>query len=93
MAQLDETLAAPPTSAGSAPPNEMAGANTEKPVNEIVKSAQQAKEGEEKAANSENNRNAWIAASVGVGVGVGSAALVAALLYANRDKGKDKRKS
>ncbi|NNM75578.1 hypothetical protein HJG53_01480 [Sphingomonas sp. ID1715] len=72
---------------GSAPADEAAGGNAEKPVNEIVKSAQQAKQGEEKAGG--DNRTAWIAA--GVGVGVGSAALVAALLYANRDKGKDKK--
>jgi hypothetical protein len=61
---------------------------TEKPVNEIVKQAAQAKEGEEAAAHKkDDNRTAWIAA--GVGVGVGSAALVAALLYANRGKKKD----
>lgn len=61
---------------------------TEKPVNEIVKSAAQAKEGEEAAKQGDDNRNAWIAA--GVGVGIGSAALVAALLYANRSRGKKK---
>lgn len=59
---------------------------TEKPVNEIVKSAALAKEGEEAAQKNEDKRNAWIAA--GVGVGVGSAALVAALLYANKNKKK-----
>jgi hypothetical protein len=87
---LDETRAAPATSLGSAPADDAASGPTEMPVNEIVKSAQLAKEGEEKAeANSSDNRNAWIAAGVGVGVGIGSAALVAALLYASRDKGKD----
>lgn len=90
MSSLDETRIAPETSAGSAPADDAASGPTEKPVNEIVKSAQQAKEGEEKAAGGDN-RTAWIAA--GVGVGVGSAALVAALLYANRDKGKDRKKS
>jgi hypothetical protein len=87
---LDETRIEPATFLGSAPADDAAGGSTEMPVNEIVKSAQQAKEGEEKAeANSGDNRGAWLAAGVGVGVGIGSAALVAALLYANRDKGKD----
>lgn len=90
MAQLDEPIAAPPTLDGSAPANDAAGGNAEMPVNEIVKSAQLAKEGEEKA-EAGDNRTAWIAA--GVGVGIGSAALVAALLYANRDKGRDRKKS
>lgn len=57
-------------------------------MNEIVKSAQLAKEGEK--AGEGDNRTAWIA--VGAGVGIGSAALVAALLYANRDKGKGAKK-
>lgn len=61
---------------------------TEKPVNEIVKSATLAKEGEEAARQNDDNRTAWIAA--GVGVGIGSAALVAALLYANKSRGKKK---
>jgi uncharacterized membrane protein YhiD involved in acid resistance len=60
------------------------------PVNEIVKSAQIAKDKEAQAAKTgDNNRTAWIAA--GVGVGIGSAALVAALLYTNRDKGGPKK--
>lgn len=90
MDQLDESRAASPTPDGSAPADDAAGGNAEKPVNEIVKSAQLAKEGEKKAEGGDN-RTAWIAA--GVGVGVGSAALVAALLYANRDKGRDKKKA
>jgi hypothetical protein len=84
---LDETRVARETSPGSAPADDAAGP-TEKPVNEIVKSAQLAKDGEQEASKNETNRNGWIAA--GVGVGIGSAALVAALLYANRDKGKKK---
>ena len=88
MSSLDETRAGSETTPGSAPADDAAGGSTEKPVNEIVKSAQQAKEGEERAPA--ENRGAWIAA--GVGVGVGSAALVAALLYANRDKAKGKKK-
>lgn len=92
MATLDETRTAPATFTGSAPADDAASGPTEMPVNEIVKSAQLAKEGEEKASEGQQgeNRTAWIAA--GVGVGIGSAALVAALLYANRDKGKDKKK-
>lgn len=90
MASLDETRIAPATSPGNAPADDAAAGPTETPVNEIVKSAQEAKRGEEKAADGDNNRAAWIAA--GVGVGIGSAALVAALLYANRDKGKGRKK-
>jgi hypothetical protein len=88
--RLDETGVAPETTSASAPPDDAAGGPTEKPVNEIVKSAQEAKHSEERAPD-ENNRGAWIAAGVGVGVGIGSAALVAALLYANRDKEKGKK--
>jgi hypothetical protein len=89
VATLDEHRIAPETSLGSAPADEAAGGPTEKPVNEIVKTAQLAKEGE-KEAEKAAKRNAWLAA--GVGVGIGSTALVAALLYANRDKGKDKKR-
>ena len=89
MSSLDEMRAASETTTGSAPADDAAGGSTEKPVNEIVKTAQEAKDGEKRAPD-ENNRGAWIAA--GVGVGIGSAALVAALLYANRDKGKGKGK-
>ncbi|MBS0503981.1 MAG: hypothetical protein JSS55_09315 [Proteobacteria bacterium] len=64
----------------------MAEGETEISVNEIVQSAKEAKESEERA----DKRSAWIAA--GVGVGIGSAALVAAMLYANRDKPKTKKK-
>lgn len=88
MPELDETRIAPETSAGSAPADDAAGGSTEIPVNEIVKSAQLAKESEKKAVDSDNRK--WIAA--GVGVGIGSAALVAALLYANREKGGAKKK-
>jgi hypothetical protein len=91
VSSLDETRLATETSPGSAPADEAARGPMEQPVNEIVKSAQLAKEGEEKASGGGDNRTAWIAA--GVGVGVGSAALVAALLYANRDKGKKTGKS
>lgn len=86
MATLDGNRIAPETLSGSAPVDDAAG-GTEKPVNEIVKAAQLAKDGE-KQAQKTDHRNTWIAA--GMGVGIGSAALVAALLYANRDKGKKK---
>ena len=89
MSSLDETRIGSETAPGSAPADDAAGGSTEEPVNEIVKSAQEAKDGEERAPD-ENNRGAWIAA--GVGVGIGSAALVAALLYANRDKGRANKK-
>lgn len=89
MPDLDESRVAPETAGGSAPADDAAAGPTETPVNEIVKSAQIAKDKEEGAAKTgDGNRNAWIAA--GVGVGIGSAALVAALLYSNRDKGKKK---
>lgn len=92
MPSLDETRIAPETALGSTPTDDAARGPMETPVNEIVKTAQQAKEEEAKAASTGGeNRTAWIAA--GVGVGIGSAALVAALLYANRDKGKDKKRS
>lgn len=87
MTGLDDTRIAPATSSSKRAPDETARGPTETMVNEIVKSAQDAKRGEEKAAP--ENRTAWIAA--GVGVGIGSAALVAALLYANRDKGAKKK--
>ena len=87
VAGLDETRVAPATSPGSAPADDAAGGSTETSVNEIVKTAQEAKEGEKRASD---NRTAWIAA--GVGVGIGSAALMAALLYASRDKGRERKK-
>jgi hypothetical protein len=86
---LDENHIAPETPRGNSPAEEAAGADTETPVNEIVESAKRAKEGEKEAAKTDL-RNTWIAA--GVGVGIGSAALVAAMLYANRDKSKGKKK-
>ena len=88
MPSLDEALVRPATFPGSTPTDDAAGGPTEIPVNEIVESAQQAKHGE-KEADRTQRRNSWIAA--GVGVGIGSAALVAAMLYANRDKSKGKK--
>jgi hypothetical protein len=56
----------------------------ETPTNEIVAAAQDAKA--RKAG--EDKRNRWPLKAIGLGVGIGSAAVAAALLYANRD-GKD----
>ena len=92
MPDLDESRTAPETALGSTPADEAAAGPTEMPVNEIVKTAQQAKEEEAKAEQAiGDNRTAWIAA--GVGVGIGSAALVAALLYANRQRGEPQKKN
>lgn len=85
MSSLDERRAGPETLAESRSAA-VAEGDTEMSVNEIVQSAKEAKESEERA----DKRSAWIAA--GVGVGIGSAALVAAMLYANRDKPKTKKK-
>ncbi|HYZ48585.1 MAG TPA: hypothetical protein VE567_06805 [Sphingomonas sp.] len=90
MSSLDEMRPAPETSTGRASAGNAAWGAKETPVNEIVKTAQEVKDGEERASPAEN-RAAWIAA--GVGVGIGSAALVAALLYANRDKPKGSKRS
>jgi hypothetical protein len=58
--------------------------------NEIVAAAQHAKAQAEtaKAAERERKQGDWPIAAIGIGVGVGSAALTAALLYANRHRGK-----
>lgn len=85
MPSLDEQSGNPATSHANRSATGAEG-NTEMSVNEIVQSAREAKETEERA----EKRSAWIAA--GVGVGIGSAALVAAMLYANRDKDKGKTK-
>ena len=45
MSSLDETRIASETTPGSAPADDAAGGSTEEPVNEIVKSAQEAKDG------------------------------------------------
>ena len=56
----------------------------EKP-NEIVAAAQAAKDRIERAA-AKNNAGEWPLKAIGLGVGIGSAAVAAAMLYANRDK-------
>jgi hypothetical protein len=57
--------------------------------NEIVREARTAKRARAAAGKENKSDNPWPLA-LGVGVGVGSAALVAALLYANRDRLRDK---
>ena len=58
----------------------------EKQVNETLEAAVNAKQAEEKADKPRSNKSSFVR---GAAVGVGSAALVAALLYANRSR-KDK---
>lgn len=53
------------------------------PVNETLEAAVSAKEAEEKAGKPRSNKSSFVR---GAAVGVGSAALVAALLYANRSR-------
>lgn len=57
--------------------------------NEIVEAARSAKERSEAAAASvaDRSRN-WPLAKIGLGVGIGSAAVAAAVLYANRPRTK-----
>jgi len=57
-----------------------------KPVNETLEAAVNAKQAEEKADKPRSTKSSFVR---GAAVGVGSAALVAALLYANRSR-KDK---
>jgi hypothetical protein len=52
--------------------------------NEVMRETRRAKEQAEKAEASERKKQ--IGWKTGVGIGVGSAALLAALLYANRKK-------
>ena len=87
--KVDGLAEVPEAYLGSTPTDDAAAGPVETPVNEIVKTAQEAKDKQEKAGAGDGNRTAWIAA--GVGVGIGSAALVAALLYANRDKARPKK--
>lgn len=53
------------------------------PENEVLRETRLAREQAEKADASEKPKIGWKA---GVGIGIGSAALLAALLYANRKK-------
>lgn len=56
------------------------------PRNEMLEAAVHAKEAEERAKKPRSNKASFVR---GAAIGVGSAALVAALLYANRSR-KDK---
>jgi len=57
-------------------------------MNEIAAAAHEHKRVREAAdASSKGKRGDWPLLPIGIGVGVGSAALVAALLYANRSRG------
>lgn len=57
---------------------------TDDTPNEIVAAAKAAKERTERAAKQAADK--WPLKAIGLGVGIGSAAVAAALLYANRDK-------
>ncbi|WP_326525121.1 hypothetical protein [Sphingomonas sp.] len=55
--------------------------------NEIVAAAKDAKA---RKARPEPKKGQWPLKAIGLGVGIGSAAVAAALLYANREKNGDK---
>jgi len=57
------------------------------PLNETLGVAVSAKEAEQRVESSKGGTRSWVK---GAAVGVGSAALVAALLYANRSRRGDK---
>ncbi len=56
-------------------------------TNEIVKAAKDAKARKAKSGGERGDH--WPLKAIGLGVGIGSAAVTAALLYANRDKRGD----
>ena len=58
------------------------------PTNEIVAAAQDAKAREHKVKRGPK-KDHWPLKAIGLGVGIGSAAVAAAMLYANRDKRDD----
>ena len=53
--------------------------------NEILRAARDAKARED-AAKAAQGKKRWPIAKIGLGVGIGSAAVAAAVLFANRDK-------
>lgn len=53
--------------------------------NEILKAARDAKARED-AAKANQSSKRWPIAKIGLGVGIGSAAIAAAVLFANRDR-------
>ncbi|MFV0625104.1 hypothetical protein ACBY01_13990 [Sphingomonas sp. ac-8] len=60
------------------------------PINEVEAACQEAKRVREAAAEGTavDRRKHWPAVPISIGVGIGSAALTAALLYANRTRSK-----
>ncbi|KQN25591.1 hypothetical protein ASE86_05085 [Sphingomonas sp. Leaf33] len=58
-------------------------------TNEIVAAAKDAKERTEKAIAKVKPKDGWPLKAIGLGVGIGSAAVAAAMLYANRDRSDD----
>ncbi|WP_294288498.1 hypothetical protein [uncultured Sphingomonas sp.] len=58
-------------------------------TNEIVAAAKDAKARTEKAIAKVKPKDGWPLKAIGLGVGIGSAAVAAAMLYANRDKKDD----
>lgn len=54
--------------------------------NEIVRAARDAKAREEAAKAKQGTRKRWPLARIGLGVSIGSAAVAAAVLFANRDR-------
>lgn len=83
MAEPDENRTAPETAFVPVSGDNAVKGWAEEPVNEIVKTAREAKQDYGKNLADEK-RGTWLVA--GVGVGIGSAALLAALLFANRDR-------
>lgn len=60
------------------------------PANEILAATAEASERREAARHGATDRTRrWPLAKIGLGVGIGSAAIAAAVLYANRSKGDD----
>jgi hypothetical protein len=61
------------------------GRDNEVEENEVLRAARAAKEQQERAHASSESRVGWKTAAA-AGIGIGSAALIAALLYARRDR-------
>ena len=57
--------------------------------NEILRAARDAKAAAERAARTANDKaRSWPLAKIGLGIGIGSAAISAAVLFANRNKAR-----
>lgn len=59
--------------------------------NEILAAAKEAKANKARVTGKDSAKpgNNWTLGAIGLGVGIGSAAVAAALIYANREKGDD----